>query len=147
MNSKCETSSLNQSPYNKPSPYLYIGLNRMIADRSLTGSGLCSAQVSFLNCHAAAQPDLDIDVAQMDFRQKDREHISWINHLSFLEPSMEHSPCSGQGVVKLKFDPNGTKKVARFDLTFGDMLSGFTFNLGDSPTNNAYGTRFMKTRS
>lgn len=43
------------------------------------------------------------------------------------------------GVVKLKFNPNDSKKVARFDLTFGDMLSGFTFNLGDSPTNNAYG--------
>lgn len=47
------------------------------------------------------------------------------------------------GVVKLKFDPNSTKKVARLDLTFGDLLSGFTFNIGDSPTNNAYGKKFF----
>lgn len=69
----------------------------MIADRSLVGSGLCSAEISFLNCVADTQPDLDVDVAQMDFKQRDRESIAWISHLSFLEPSMEHSPCSGQG--------------------------------------------------
>jgi hypothetical protein len=44
-----------------------------------------------------------------------------------------------EGVVKLKFDPNSPKKVARFDMSFGEMISGFTFNIGDSPTNNAYG--------
>lgn len=97
VSSKCEQSSLNKPPYNKPSPYLYIGLNRIIADRSQTGSGLCNAEISFLNCYTAPEPDLDINVAQMDFKQKDRENIMWLNHLSFLEPSLEHSPCSGQG--------------------------------------------------
>lgn len=71
----------------------------MIADRSFTGSGLCSAEISFLNCFASPQPDLDVDVDQMDFKQRDRENIAWLSHLSFLEPSMEHSPCSGQGCL------------------------------------------------
>ena len=31
------------------------------------------------------------------------------------------------------------RRVARFDLDFGEIISGFTFNIGDSPTNNAYG--------
>ena len=30
--------------------------------------------------------------------------------------------------------------MARFDLELGKILSGFTFNFGDSPSNNAYGT-------
>ena len=46
------------------------------------------------------------------------------------------------GIVKLRFDPSSEKKVARFDLELGKVLSGFTFNFGDSPTNNAYGRIF-----
>lgn len=42
-------------------------------------------------------------------------------------------------MVKLRFDPESDKKIARFDLAFGENLSGFTFNIGDSPSNNAYG--------
>ena len=99
VSEKCESSSLNEAPYNKPSAYLYIGLNRIIADKSLTGAGLCSAEISFLNCHISPEPDMDIDVAQMDFKQRDRDNIAWSSHLSYQEPSMEHSPCSGQGLI------------------------------------------------
>jgi hypothetical protein len=60
-----------------------------------------------------------------------------------MEPTSEHQACSAQGVVRLRFDPLGERKIARFDLDLGKTLSGFSFNLGDSPTNNAYGNFFF----
>ena len=43
------------------------------------------------------------------------------------------------GVIRLTFDPYGTRRIARFDLTMGPQIQGFTFNIGDSITNNGYG--------
>ena len=43
------------------------------------------------------------------------------------------------GVVRLTFDPFGSRRIARFDLTMGPQIHGFTFNIGDSATNNGYG--------
>ena len=43
------------------------------------------------------------------------------------------------GVLRLTFDPYGTRRIARFDLSMGQQIQGFTFNLGDSATNNGYG--------
>jgi hypothetical protein len=43
------------------------------------------------------------------------------------------------GVVRLTFDSSGTRRIARFDLTMGPQIHGFTFNIGDSATNNGYG--------
>lgn len=139
LSNQCEKSYLSE--LNQISPYLYIGLNRAIVDSSLLpGTGLCKAEISFLNCYTNYEPDLDVDVADLKYKLSDSENISWVSPLSYLETSvMEHSPCSAQGVVKLKYDPSNMRRVARFDLDFGEMLSGFTFNIGDSPTNNGYG--------
>ncbi|CAF0707652.1 unnamed protein product [Brachionus calyciflorus] len=139
LSEKCEKHSL--SDLNQASPYLYIGLNRVILnDKILPGSGLCKAEISFLNCFTNAEPDIDVDVNELKFKLNDSENITWVSPLSYMENSvMEHSPCSGQGVLKLTYDPSNMRRVARFDLEFGEILSGFTFNIGDSPTNNAYG--------
>jgi hypothetical protein len=40
------------------------------------------------------------------------------------------------GVVRLTFGP---RRIARFDLSMGSQIQGFTFNIGDSATNNGYG--------
>lgn len=96
LSEKCE----NNSFYNhKVSPFLYIGLNRVIADSKLEpGSGLCNADISFLNCFTNSEPDVDVNVAEMKYNIQDSETVAWVNLLSYLEPStMEHSPCSGQG--------------------------------------------------
>ena len=45
----------------------------------------------------------------------------------------------GLGVVRLTFDPFGPRRIARFDLNMGSQVQGFTFNIGDSATNNGYG--------
>ncbi|RNA09284.1 signal CUB and EGF-like domain-containing 1 isoform X1, partial [Brachionus plicatilis] len=139
LSNQCEKNYLSQ--FNHISPFLYIGLNRAIVDSSLQpGTGLCKAEISFLNCYSNEQPDLEVNVADLKYKLSDSENISWISPLSYLETSvMEHSPCSAQGVLRLKYDPGSMRRVARFDLDFGEMLSGFTFNIGDSPTNNAYG--------
>lgn len=42
-------------------------------------------------------------------------------------------------MVRLTFDPNGSRRIARFDLRMGSQIQGFTFNFGDSSTNNGYG--------
>ena len=143
LSEKCSRNSLNKWPYNRRSPFLYIGLNRVIADSKVSpGAGVCKADISFLNCHMNTEPDMHIKVNEMTYESNDdNETITWVNPLNYLEPSMVHSPCSGQGIVKLKFDQKSAKKIARFDLDFGKILSGFTFNFGDSPTNNAYGKK------
>jgi len=43
------------------------------------------------------------------------------------------------GVVRLTFNPYGSRRIARFDLSMGSQIQGFTFNIGDSSTNNGYG--------
>jgi hypothetical protein len=121
--------------------YLYIGLNRAVNDRADVGRGLCEAQVSFLNCYANEEPSMDVDVKSMSYTNNDKSTIEWVNELRYLEPTPEHPACSGEGVLKLKFETNGSKKVARFDFELGDNVSGFTFNIGDSPTNNGYGKK------
>lgn len=140
LSERCSKHPMNKPPLNRLSPYLYIGLNRAIADAKISpGSGLCKVDVSFLDCQMSAQPDSDINVTEMKYKINDNETISWVTELNYLEPAIEHQPCSAQGVLKLKFDPLSNKKVARFDLELGQLISGFTFNMGDSPTNNAYG--------
>ncbi len=39
----------------------------------------------------------------------------------------------------MTFDPYGSRRIARFDLSMGSQIQGFTFNIGDSSTNNGYG--------
>ena len=131
----------NKSELNKASPYLYIGLNRVIASANMRpGSGLCGANISFINCYLnEREPDALIDVKNMMYKLNDNETIQWVQPLAHLESTLEHPACSGQGVLKLKFDSTNRQRVARFDLEFGETISGFTFNIGDSPTNNGYG--------
>ena len=119
--------------------YLFIGLNRAINDKKQVGKGLCQAKISFMNCYSGEEPSIEVDVRGMSFTNNDNDSIEWTNELRYLDPTPDHPPCSGEGVLKLKFDPNGSKKIARFDIELGNIISGFTFNIGDSPTNNGYG--------
>jgi hypothetical protein len=130
--SDCETNSTSHE-------YIYIGLNRLLNESYGFGSGLCSANVSFLSCYSDEDGDMNVNVDHMTYNLKDNETIQWIHELDFFQPGLENLACSGEGVLKVKFDPNGVRKVARFDMKFGDIVSGFTFNIGDSPTNNGYG--------
>ncbi|CAF1339759.1 unnamed protein product [Adineta steineri] len=117
---------------------LYIGLNRNINGKQ-TGIGLCLANLTFIECTADQQSALDIDVNNKTFVQRDLENINWISHLTYLDPNADVRECTAQGVVRLTFDPSGTRRIARFDLNMGSQIQGFTFNIGDSATNNGYG--------
>ena len=105
LSETCAKNQLNKPPYNRRSPYLYLGLNRVIADAKLSpGAGLCKADISFLNCHMNNEPDMKIDVNEMSYVSNDNnETITWVNPLNYLEPSMVHSQCSGQGFLLLMF--------------------------------------------
>ena len=95
LSEKCESSHL--SSLNKASPYLYIGLNRVIADaKQRPGSGLCSANISFLNCHLNSEPDAFVDSKNMKYKIND-DSITWASPLSYLDPTIEHAVCSGEG--------------------------------------------------
>ncbi|CAF1233998.1 unnamed protein product [Rotaria sordida] len=118
--------------------YLSIGLNRNINGKQ-TGIGLCLANITFIECYTDQQSALDIDVNNKTFEQYDLENITWISHLTYLDPNADIRECTAQGVVRLTFDPYGSRRIARFDLTMGSQIQGFTFNIGDSPTNNGYG--------
>ncbi|NLI76090.1 MAG: hypothetical protein GX442_06565 [Candidatus Riflebacteria bacterium] len=49
-------------------------------------------------------------------------------------------PHDGQVVVKVVLDPRGTEMTrARFEVLYGDQASGWTVNIGDSPSNNGWG--------
>ncbi len=102
LSEKCLKNPLSKPPYNRRSPYLYLGLNRVIADHKVSpGSGLCRADISFLNCHINNEPDMNIKVNDMSYESNDNnETITWVNPLNYLEPSMVHSQCSGQGLFR-----------------------------------------------
>ena len=88
---------------------------------------------------AFLEPALDVNVNNRTFAQVDEENIHWISHLNYLDPNADVRECSAQGVVRLSFDPFGSKRIARLDLAMGSQVQGFTFNIGDSSTNNGYG--------
>ena len=136
------------------SSFLHVGLNRDV-DGLQTGIGLCSANLTFIECLAdqgtfltsssresacvILEPALDVNVNNRTFAQGDEENIHWISHLNYLDPNADVRECSAQGVVRLSFDPFGSKRIARLDLAMGSQVQGFTFNIGDSSTNNGYG--------
>ena len=44
------------------------------------------------------------------------------------------------GKIRIRFDQRcGPKRTARIDLWFARRVTGFSFNIGDSPTVNGYG--------
>lgn len=58
----------------KTSPYLYIGLNRVIASSQLNqGKGLSNAKISMLNCFLNQEPDMKIDIKEMRYSYGDAE--------------------------------------------------------------------------
>ena len=51
-----------------------------------------------------------------------------------------YGPCEGQAVIQLTLDPKTTEKVrARVELLYGYDVKYWTFNIGDSVSNNGYG--------
>lgn len=118
--------------------HLLVGFNRNI-NGNQTGIGVCRVNLTFIECIAEQQSALDIDVNNKTFEQRDLENINWISHLTYLDPNDEARECTAQGVIRLTFDPLGVRRIARFDLTMGSQIQGFTFNFGDSSTNNGYG--------
>jgi hypothetical protein len=101
LSSKCKESAYLTQKLSRASPFLYIGLNRVIADGSiLPGSGLCGAKISFLNCHVNSEPDLDVNVNDVRYKQTDHDNIMWIHQLEYSEPASlvsERPACSAQG--------------------------------------------------
>ncbi|KAJ7339440.1 hypothetical protein OS493_005838 [Desmophyllum pertusum] len=49
--------------------------------------------------------------------------------------------CTTQGKLRIRFDKCGPKRTARIDLWFARKVTGFSFNIGDSPTVNGWGKR------
>jgi len=48
-------------------------------------------------------------------------------------------PTEGQAVVKLVLDPKTTEMTrARIEVLYGEKMTGWTLNIGDSPSNNGY---------
>ncbi|CAF3547058.1 unnamed protein product [Rotaria socialis] len=147
-----ENKQRNQSRltvfFNETNPFLFdqyssathlvIGLNRNVSGTQ-TGIGLCLANITFIECDTNQQAALNIDVDNKRFEQQDFENITWISHLTYLDPNADIRECAAQGVIRLTFDPEGPRRIARFDLNMGSQVHGFTFNIGDSPTNNGYG--------
>ncbi|CAF1663773.1 unnamed protein product [Adineta ricciae] len=124
--------------FNPNASHLSVGLNRNINGKQ-TGIGLCFANLTFIECFADKESALDIDVNNKTYVQRDLENINWISHLTYLDPNADVRECTAQGVVRLTFDPFGSRRIARFDLSMGSQIHGFTFNIGDSATNNGYG--------
>ncbi|CAF0780543.1 unnamed protein product [Rotaria sp. Silwood1] len=118
--------------------HLSIGLNRNVNGKQ-TGIGLCLTNITFIECYTDQPSALNIDVNNKTFEQYDFENITWISHLTYLDPNADIRECTAQGVIRLTFDPSGLRRIARFDLSMGSQIQGFTFNIGDSPTNNGYG--------
>ncbi|CAF2891295.1 unnamed protein product [Rotaria sp. Silwood2] len=140
QNLKVDFNQSNSFLFNQYSSvkHLSIGLNRNINGKQ-TGIGLCLANITFIECYTDQQSALDIDVNNKTFEQYDLENITWISHLTYLDPNADIRECTAQGVVRLTFDPYGLRRIARFDLNMGSQIQGFTFNIGDSSTNNGFG--------
>ena len=48
------------------------------------------------------------------------------------------------GIIRIRFDQRcGPKRTARIDLWFARQVTGFSFDIGDSPTVNGYGNRLF----
>ena len=96
-----QSSENGNCGYFERKSYLYIGLNRAIDDKLQVGKGLCEAKISFINCYSNEEPNIDVDIRGMSFKNNDNDSIEWINELRYLEPTTEHPPCSGEGVLRL----------------------------------------------
>ena len=60
----------------KSSPYLYIGLNRMIANNQIqSGNGLKNFKISMLNCFVNQEPDMKINIKEMKYTYGDGETL------------------------------------------------------------------------
>jgi hypothetical protein len=106
---------------NTSSVYLRIGLNRDVYGRQ-TGIGLCSANLTFIECLADPgkivsrqtsctrsmnklwfdlfsnlESAMNIHVHNKTFEQHDLDHIHWISHLNYLDPNADIRECTAQG--------------------------------------------------
>jgi hypothetical protein len=61
--------------------------------------------------------------------------VAWVSNL--VNPSSASCVCDHQGVLKLTFAP-GSRERLEVNMTF-EYADGWTFNLGDSSTNNGWG--------
>lgn len=53
--------------------------------------------------------------------------------------SMQMGPCNGRAVVKITLDPRTTEyRKASIEILYGGVSTGWTLNIGDSPSNNGY---------
>merc|ERR1711974_109683 len=63
-------------------------------------------------------------------------------HISVHDPFTVLEECATRGTVKIELASAATdpgRRAVLVDLFFNDVTTGFTFNLGDSVTNNAWG--------
>ncbi|KAL9988364.1 hypothetical protein ACROYT_G002801 [Oculina patagonica] len=79
-------------------------------------------------------PSFQVDLLNKKWSGSD-SNIAWVDHL-VSKPGF----CATQGKLRIRFDPRcGAKRTARIDLWFARQVTGFSFNIGDSPTVNGYG--------
>ena len=51
-----------------------------------------------INCLINPEPDMKINVKDLRYSYGDGESLFWISPLNYLEPTVEHSACSAQGI-------------------------------------------------
>lgn len=91
-------------------------------------------------CLSCSQPRDPISPSfQVDLKNRraygSDSNIAWVNYLR-----VKRGICATQGKLRIRFDKGcGPKRTARIDLWFARQVTGFTFDIGDSPTVNGYG--------
>ena len=77
--------------------------------------------------------------ANLPYEDKHSQGITWTT-----DPPMTGSePCKKRGVLSMV--PPDWADSAEIALTFAEEGTGWMFNLGDSPHNNGYGERFLRS--
>ncbi|XP_041354392.1 uncharacterized protein LOC121372175 [Gigantopelta aegis] len=94
----------------------------------------CAVCLCLLGCAMAVTYDMEINLSTGVVTGSDSS-ISWFTTLV----GSSNIPCSKRGVLKLTFNSAGlAKRKVRIDMTFSNP-KGYSFNIGDSRTNNAWG--------
>lgn len=80
-------------------------------------------------------PTFQVDLNRNVVYSRDA-NIAWVNHLRVL-PGL----CTNQGTLRITFDKPGlgSKRTARIDLWFARQVTGFSFDIADSPTVDGWG--------
>ncbi|KAL9988365.1 hypothetical protein ACROYT_G002802 [Oculina patagonica] len=91
-----------------------------------------------LSCRSPREPpspSFQVNLLNKKWSGSD-SNIAWVDNLTGGKPGT----CASQGKLRIRFDPRcGPKRTARIDLWFARQVTGFSFDIGDSPTVNGFG--------